>query len=222
MAVCFILASLNKGSGSASFDFRAGTLQASSGFSTSLPITSGSSGSGGATFDTAGFTVSLAGALSGPGSLTKVDSGMLTLAAINAYSGNTLIRGGTLALGNSLALQNSTLDTSGSGVLSFGSLTSATLGGLTGPGTLSLANSRSSAIALSMGNNNVGSTFSGMLQGPGSLNKIGSGTLALGGSNAYRPDNDKPGRPTCRWPPDQFGRHRQQWHVRRLRAISAA
>ena len=42
-------------------------------------------------------------------------------------------------MGSSLALQNSTLDTSGSGVLSFGTLTSASFGGLTGPGTISLA-----------------------------------------------------------------------------------
>ena len=129
--------------------------------------------------------MTLSGPLSGPGSLTKIDSGTLILAATNTYSGNTLISGGTLALGSPLALQNSTLDTSGSGVLSFGSLTSATLGGLTGPGTLSLANTASAAVALSVGNNNASTTFSGMLQGAGSLTKIGSGTLRLSGSNTY-------------------------------------
>jgi autotransporter-associated beta strand protein len=82
-------------------------------------------------------------------------------------------------------LQNSTLDTSGTGVLSFASLTSATLGGLTGPGTLALSNSTASAVALSVGNNNASSTFSGMLNGTGSLNKIGSGTLVLSGTDIY-------------------------------------
>ena len=147
-------------------------------------MTLGASGSG-ATFDTVGYTVTLSGSLSGPGRLTKVDSGTLILAATNTYSGNTLVSGGMLSLGNAFALQNSTLDTSGSGTLSFGSLTAATFGGLTGPGTLGLANASSSAVALSVGNNNAYTAFSGILTGPGSLNKIGSGVLALAGSNSY-------------------------------------
>ena len=36
-----------------------------------------------------------------------------------------------------------------------------------------------------MGNNNSTGTFSGTLQGPGSLSKIGSGTLSLNGVNTY-------------------------------------
>ena len=123
--------------------------------------------------------------LSGPGSLTKVDSGTMILATPDSYTGNTLVSGGTLVLGDPGALQNSTLDTSGGGTLSFGSLTSATFGGLTGPGKLSLSNSASTAVALSVGNNNANTTFSGSLQGSGSLNKVGSGTLALNGSNAF-------------------------------------
>ena len=82
-------------------------------------------------------------------------------------------------------MQDSTLDTSGGGALSFGSLTAATLGGLTGPGTFGLSNTASSAVALSVGNNNASTTYSGILQGGGSLNKIGSGTLALGGASTY-------------------------------------
>ena len=66
--------------------------------------------------------------------LVKTGSGRLLLAATNSYSGKTLISGGTLALGNALALQESTLDTSGSGTFNFGSLSTATLGGLTGSG----------------------------------------------------------------------------------------
>ena len=137
--------------------------------------------------DTNGVNVTCVSNLvsSNVGGLTKVGSGTLTLAVANAYGGNTWIGGGTLALGSSLALQNSTLDTSGSGVLSFGSLSAATFGGLIDPGTLALANSASAAVAVSVGNNNGSSTFSGMLKGAGSLNKIGSGTLAFSGSNTY-------------------------------------
>ena len=61
-------------------------------------MTLGTSG-GGATFDTAGYAVTLSGSLSGPGGLTKVDSGTLVLAAANTYSGNTLVSGGTLVAG---------------------------------------------------------------------------------------------------------------------------
>ena len=172
------------GSGTATFNFSGGTLRAGSGFNNSLPMTLGTSG-GGATLDTGGYTVTLSGSLSGPGSLTKVGSGTLILAATDTYSGNTLVRSGTLTLGSPLALQNSTLDTSGNGTLSFGSLTAATLGGLTGPGALGLSNSTSVAVALSVGNNNGSTTFSGMLKGPGSFNKIGSGALALAGSDTY-------------------------------------
>jgi autotransporter-associated beta strand protein len=121
----------------------------------------------------------------GPSAVTMAANGTLILGAANTYSGSTFVNGGTLALANSAALRQSTLDTSGGGALSFGSLTSATLGGLTGPGTVSLANATSAAVALNVGNNNNSTTFSGVLQGAGSLTKIGTGTLVLSGSNTY-------------------------------------
>ncbi len=121
----------------------------------------------------------------GSGGLVQTGGGMTTLANSNTYTGGTTITGGTLALGNSLALQNSTLNTSGSGILSFGSLSAATLGGLTGPGTVALGNTASAAVTLSVGNNNANTTFSGMLTGAGGLTKIGSGTLWLSGSNGF-------------------------------------
>ncbi|MGO9111612.1 MAG: beta strand repeat-containing protein [Thermoguttaceae bacterium] len=173
-----VVSSLSQGSGTAAFNFSGGTLQAISGFATTLPMTLGTSG--GATFITGSNAVTLSGSLSGPGGLTMIGNSALTLTATNTFSGNTLIGGGEVALESSLALQNSTLDTSGSGVLAFGSLTAATFGGLTGSGTLSVAN-----VALSVGKNNACTTYYGMLQGAGSLSKIGSGTLLLGGSNAY-------------------------------------
>ncbi len=138
-----ILSTASQGEGVATFNFSGGTLQANRGFYTSLPMTLGASG-GGATFDTAGYAMVLSGSLSGPGGLTIADSGTMLLSATNTYTGNTLVSGGTLALGSPLALQNSMLDTSGSGTLSFGSCIAATLGGLAGPGTLSLANSAAS------------------------------------------------------------------------------
>ena len=175
---------LSTGDGTAVFNFNGGTFMAGNSFSISLPIALGTSG-GGATFDTGGNTLTLSGSLSGAGSLTKTNYGTLLLNVANTYSGNTLISQDTLELGNSLAMQNSTLDTSCTGVLSFGSLRSATLGGLTGPGTLTLTNTNIASVALSVGNNNTNTTFSGTLKGLGSLTKVNSGSLSLSGTNSY-------------------------------------
>ena len=179
-----ILAGLTQGSSSAAFNFSGGTLQATARLSTSLPMTLARSGSG-ATFDTAGYAVTLSGQLSGPGSLTKVDNGTLILATPNTYQRQYADQRRHARSGRSRALQGSTLDTTGSGLLSFGSLTSAMFGGLTGPGTVSLTNTSASAVALSVGNNNANTTFSGKLQGSGSLTKVGSGALLLTGSNTF-------------------------------------
>jgi autotransporter-associated beta strand protein len=48
-----------------------------------------------------------------------------------------------------------------------------------------LTNAASVAVALTVGGNGANTTFSGALQGAGSLTKIGGGTLLLGGSNNY-------------------------------------
>jgi fibronectin-binding autotransporter adhesin len=137
--------------------------------------------------DTNGANVTFATPLasSNSGGLTKIGDGTLVLATSNVFGGNTLISGGTLVLGDPGALQQSTLDTSGSGVLSFGILTSATLGGLTGPGTIVLSNATSAAVALSIGNNNAGTSFAGAMTGPGNVTKVGGGSLLLSGSNSY-------------------------------------
>jgi autotransporter-associated beta strand protein len=121
-----------------------------------------------------------------PLGIVKAGNGVMTLIGSNVYIGGTSISGGTLALGNPLALQDSTLETSGSGSLSFGTLGSATFGGLSGPGALNLSNTASLAVALSAGNNGSSTTYSGALQGAGSLTKVGSGQLVLSGTgNSY-------------------------------------
>jgi formylglycine-generating enzyme required for sulfatase activity len=178
------LASLSKGTGSAAFNFGGGTLQAAAAMSSTLAMTLTGSG-GDACVNTAGYSVTLASLLSGPGGLTKSGNGMLTLAGTNNYRGNTLVRSGTLTLAQPPGLQNSTLDTSGNGILSFGTLTAATLGGLTGPGALSLSNTASAAVALSVGNNNGNTTYAGILNDAGGLTKIGNGILLLTGANTY-------------------------------------
>ena len=129
----------------------------------------------------------LGGVWTGPtGTLTQAGPGTLTLGGANLYSGNTLIAGGTLLLANPLALQFSTFDTSGTGALSFGGLTSAAFGGLQGPGNLALTNANAAAVALTVGENGATTSYSGNLSGGGaSLVKTGTGVLILAGTNAY-------------------------------------
>ena len=127
--------------------------------------------------------------VSGPGGLVVTGGGPLTLTASNTFTGVTTINsGGNLLLANPNALGMSTLDTSGAGVLSFGSLTNVVFGGLQGSGNLVLGNASSADMALTVGGNNTSTTFSGSLgdlNGGGSLTKIGTGTLNLGGNNTY-------------------------------------
>ncbi len=77
------------------------------------------SGSGG-TFDTNGFTVSNALALSGTGGVTKTGLGSLTLAGNKSYSGGTTITQGTLVAGAAGAFGSSGIIVSGAGTLDLG------------------------------------------------------------------------------------------------------
>ena len=129
------------------------------------------------------FSGVYSGIISGSGSLTKANTGELTLSGANIFSGTTSISGGTLSLANANALQNSTLTSAGG--LSFGSLTAATLGGLSGAENLALENVSSAAVALTVGNNNSNTTYSGVLSGTGSLTKSGTGNFTLSGANTY-------------------------------------
>ena len=151
----------------------------------SLGLTNSASGGVALSVGNNNQSTTYSGVLTGGGGLTKIGTGVLTLGGADTYAGNTVISAGTLVLGNSLALQQSTVDTSGGGVLSFGALTSATFGGLTGPGSLSLTNSASGGVALSVGNNNRSTTYSGVLAGGGGLTKIGTGVLLLSGTDTY-------------------------------------
>jgi fibronectin-binding autotransporter adhesin len=126
--------------------------------------------------------------ISGPisnGGLSKAGAGPLTLSTVNSYSGDTRVGSGTLKLANSFALQNSTLDldSSDAGSLSFGSLTSATFGGLKGSRDLILLNASSLPVSLTFGGNGQNSIYSGSMSSEGNLMKMGAGTLTLSGAN---------------------------------------
>ena len=114
-------------------------------------------------------------------------SGTVVLAGANTFGGTTVIGAGTLQLANSLALQNSTLNYNNQGgSLSFGSLATVTLGGLSGAQSLALLNGSSSAVALTVGGNSINNNYSGGLSGTGaSLTKAGTATFTLSGNNSY-------------------------------------
>ncbi|MFM8497061.1 MAG: beta strand repeat-containing protein, partial [Planctomycetia bacterium] len=114
--------------------------------------------------------------------IVKQGGGALTLGGVNTFTGTTSIAAGSLVLDNALALQNSTFDTAGSSSLSFGTLSAASFGGLTGAGNVDLTPLTG---GLTVGGGNRSSTYGGVLSGAGGLTKTGTGTFILTGSQTY-------------------------------------
>ncbi len=162
-----------------------GTLAAAS-----SPITLASTrtitlGAAGGTFNSE-EDITVAGVIGGTGTLTKANTSQLILNNANTFTGGTTISDGAIRIANSLALQNSTVTVSVSNGLGFSpAASSATLGGLAGTQAFALTTTGSGPVALSVGNNNTSSTYSGVMSGTGSLTKIGNGTLTLSGANTY-------------------------------------
>ena len=99
-------------------------------------LTSAKVGSNGVTFDTNGFNITVAQALtenasSLGGGLTKTGAGTLTLSGINTYTGGTLISSGTLLLNNLLGLGTGTVTVAG-GILDLNNLAPTNVISLTG------------------------------------------------------------------------------------------
>lgn len=134
-------------------------------------------------------TLSLTDVISGSGGISKSGSGTAVLHSSNTFSGDTRVTGGALQLNAATALQQSTLDYNRyGGNLSFGTLTAATLGGLSGNQDLTLVNAAGGSVALTVGANGQSTTYAGVLGGSGSLTKSGSGTLSLTGASSYSGD----------------------------------
>jgi fibronectin-binding autotransporter adhesin len=127
------------------------------------------------------------GTSSGASGITKVGNGTFTLASTGNYTGFTRIVAGSIKIDSPLAVQNSTVDMNAedSGSLTFGTVTEATLGGLSGSRNISLVNETPAAVSLTVGGNNQTTAYSGNLIGGGSLTKGGTGTLTVSGNNTY-------------------------------------
>jgi len=125
----------------------------------------------------AGVTFTVNGNITGSGGLTvnggAGDTGTVILEGTNPFGGTTLVSVGTLTLGSPLALENSTINYVG-GSLSFGTLTAAAIGGLTGFQNLACP------VALTIGSGSGATSYTGLLSGSGSLLMAGTGSVTLG------------------------------------------
>jgi autotransporter-associated beta strand protein len=122
--------------GSGTIILNGGGLQWAAGTSTDISSRLGAFGSAGATFDTNGNNVTLASVLSGPGGMTKIGAGALTLTGANTYSGATSVNAGTLFVNGSIANSAVTVN-SGATLAGIGTVGPTTInsGGIFAPGT---------------------------------------------------------------------------------------
>lgn len=123
--------------------------------------------------------------ISGATGLTKKGSGTLTLSNPNAYTGATVISAGTLRLGAAGAIP----DGSGNGDVSLAAGASMDLNGfndgingLSGAGTLDNTGGNAT---LTVGLDNDGGVFTGVIQGAVALTKQGTNALTLTGSSSH-------------------------------------
>ena len=165
-------------SGSAGPVFTGGTLLiAGANVSSSLPISLQSQGG---IVDTNGNNATLSGAISGPGGLSKIGAGTLTLSGQSTYTGATAVNVGTLQAGAVNAFSPSSAFSVASGAVLNLAGFNQTIGSLAGAGAVTLG-----AATLTTGNDNTSTTFSGVMSGGGGLTKIGNGILTLTGANTF-------------------------------------
>ncbi len=127
-----------------------------------------------------------AGTISGSGAVTKSGLGMLTLAVDNTFTGATQLNGGSLQLGSPGALQNSKVTIGPFASLAFaGGVDNVNIAGLAGSGGISLTDSFSTGVALTVTNSGPNTTFSGVISGLGSFTQAGPNSLTLSGTNSY-------------------------------------
>ncbi len=126
--------SSNPFSAGTTLEFNNGTLLTTGSFT--IPQNGVFNAGGGFIDVPGGSTLTLTGAFSGPGGLTKIDSGTLVLRGISSYTGNTVVAAGNLAVNGSI--ETSALTTVNPGAILSGN---GRVGPLTNNGTVSPGNS---------------------------------------------------------------------------------
>lgn len=124
------------------------------------------------------------GVISGTGNLTKLGAGTTILTKANTFNGTTQISAGAIRLADNNALQNSTVSVDANLTFSAG-INAPTIAGLTGLGTIALRDGNNNGVVLTVGGNNVSTTFGGIMFDVGGLVKVGNGTLTLTSDNTY-------------------------------------
>lgn len=148
-----------------------------------------------------GNTLTVGGAVSGAGGITKVGAGTLILSSANTFHGTVTLTEGTLAIGNDFALGTGQLDFNGGvGGATFQSVdgTAHTItnainfdgsGGANtifgGAGNLKFTGSAANGTPKTLTVNNPVTEFSGVLSGASARTVSGTGTLILSGTNTY-------------------------------------
>lgn len=200
-------------SGSGSFSMYSGAeIGGNSDLTHTLDVDLVSNGSGGIVVNGTD-SITIAGDISGAGGLTQASSGELVLSGTNTYSGGTLVSSGTL-VGTTSSLQGDIennadvvfqqdadgtyagdMDGTGamtklgtgnvtlSGTNSYSGGTTVTAGTLTGD-TDSLQGAITNNAAVVFNQSTTG-TYSGDMDGSGSLTKLGTGNVTLSGTNSY-------------------------------------
>ena len=142
-----------------------------------MAVAFGSSSTGVINANSGNITIS--GAISGTGSLSKAGNSTLTLSGANTYAGATTINAGTLTLNGGSAIPDTgAVTVSSGGVLNLGA--SETVGSIAGAGNIALG-----SYTLTSGGANSSTTLSGIISGTGGMTKNGTGTLTLSGANTY-------------------------------------
>ena len=170
-------ADVNLGAASGGLIFNGGILQTLASFGTVRATTLNAAGG---TFEpSAGTTFTEAGIIAGVGGLTKIGEGTVILAGNNSYTGGTTVSAGTLQAGSAGGFVSNTAYTINGGTLDLNNF-KLTMSSLNGTG--GVVNLGSAALTV----NNAGpNSYSGIIQGTGSLTKIGGGDLILSGNNTY-------------------------------------
>lgn len=126
-----------------------------------------------------GQTLTLAGTISGTGSLSKIGTSTALLNAGNTYAGGTYVLAGTLRSGAVDVIPNQALVVDALATVDLANFPE-TVGGLSGRGSVTLGNA-----TLSVGSGNGAGTFAGDVSGGGGITKLGTGTQVFSGANSY-------------------------------------
>ena len=120
------------------------------------------------------------GNISGTGSFVQMGTGTTVLTGASSYTGPTNLNAGILQAGAANVFAPASSFTISTGAVLNLNGFNQTIGALAGAGNVMLGSA-----TLTAGGNNDNTTYAGAISGTGGLNKAGSGTLILTGSNGY-------------------------------------